>query len=140
MLNALRRGPASIARFSCLSTSNPRGIELPVLCWSRSRTHTPSSSAFRAFTYSLRRGQNAPALVQEVESDLEAETNAQHPQSDKGSQKAVGDGPITRFADLSERGLVCDTVVNTLTKDMGLETMTQVQSMTINETLKGVDV
>lgn len=36
--------------------------------------------------------------------------------------------------------MVCPTVVNTLTQEMGLETMTQVQSLTINETLKGGDV
>ena len=47
---------------------------------------------------------------------------------------------VTRFEELSRHGLVCDTVVKTLTKTMGLETMTPVQSMTMNETLKGDDV
>ena len=36
--------------------------------------------------------------------------------------------------------MVCPTVVKTLVEDMRLETMTQVQSLTINETLKGGDV
>lgn len=140
MLNALRRGPASIARFSRLCISNTRGIESPLLCSSSSRIHTQAPSAFRALSYSLRRRQNASAPAEEVESDLEPEVKAQPPPSDKGIRGAVQNGPVTRFAELSDRGLVCDTVVNTLTRHMGLETMTQVQSMTINEALRGVDV
>lgn len=47
---------------------------------------------------------------------------------------------IKTFAELGERGLVSGTIIDTITKTMGLETMTVVQSMTINETLKGIDV
>lgn len=36
--------------------------------------------------------------------------------------------------------MVSRPVVNTLIQDMGLETMTSVQSLTINESLKGIDV
>ena len=50
------------------------------------------------------------------------------------------DGPVTRFEDLGRRRLVCKTVVDTITKDMGLETMTEVQAKTINATLTGADV
>lgn len=49
-------------------------------------------------------------------------------------------GPVTMFRELVEREMVDGTIVETLIKDMGLETMTPVQSLTINETLKGVDV
>ncbi|KAL8832667.1 MAG: hypothetical protein Q9191_000120 [Dirinaria sp. TL-2023a] len=94
----------------------------------------------RALTYSLRHGSTAPAPAHDVESDLEAELEAQTPPSDKQSPGEAQNGPITRFDDLLDRGLVCDTVVKTLTKDMGLETMTEVQSMTIHEALKGVDL
>ena len=47
--------------------------------------------------------------------------------------------PIASFRELGEQGRVCQTVVDTLTQDMGMENMTDVQRLTINETLKGVD-
>ncbi|KAF7195916.1 ATP-dependent RNA helicase, mitochondrial [Pseudocercospora fuligena] len=48
--------------------------------------------------------------------------------------------PLTKFADLGSSGVLHDNVVRTLTKEMGLETMTEVQTKTINEALKGQDV
>ena len=50
------------------------------------------------------------------------------------------DGPITLFSELAERGLVSQPVVDTIVKDMGIKTMTQVQSLTIEELLKGRDM
>ena len=47
---------------------------------------------------------------------------------------------VTRFEDLATHKMVCSTVVTTLTSSMGLETMSDVQVQTINETLKGGDV
>ena len=49
-------------------------------------------------------------------------------------------GPVVKFQDLAERQIVNERVIQTLTRKMGLETMTPVQSLTINEALKGVDV
>ena len=68
------------------------------------------------------------------------EVDAQRPPPDSQINAQIKSGPVTQFEELSERGLVCRTVVDTLTAKMGLKTMTQVQSMTINETLKGIDV
>lgn len=48
--------------------------------------------------------------------------------------------PITRFDELETRNIVHRNVVSTLTGEMGLETMTEVQTRTINEALKGQDV
>lgn len=48
--------------------------------------------------------------------------------------------PITRFAELETKNIIHPNVVRTLTKEMGLETMTEVQAATINEALKGTDV
>ena len=76
--------------------------------------------------------QHAAARV--VEAEIE-----QTP-SDNQTKEAIQHGPVTKFQELSDRSMVCDTLVKTITRDMGLETMTQVQSMTINETLKGIDV
>ncbi|KAI0914919.1 DEAD-domain-containing protein [Ustulina deusta] len=48
-------------------------------------------------------------------------------------------GLITRFADLSQLG-VNEGLIQALTRGMGYETMTEVQSMAINPALKGVDM
>ena len=48
--------------------------------------------------------------------------------------------PITRFEELEARNIVHPNVVRTLTKRMGLETMTEVQQRTINEALSGKDI
>lgn len=48
-------------------------------------------------------------------------------------------GLINRFEDLARYGLINETVINTITQSMKLETMTAVQSQTINEAAKGID-
>lgn len=56
-------------------------------------------------------------------------------------ESGQGTGPvITKFQELSDRGLVHANVINTLTQSMGLETMTDVQTRTINEATKGTDI
>lgn len=50
------------------------------------------------------------------------------------------DGVVTQFEDLKTRGLVHPNVVDTITKQMKLHTMTDVQTRTINEALSGVDI
>jgi hypothetical protein len=50
------------------------------------------------------------------------------------------DNYITEFADLETNGQVSPVLVNTITRNMGLKTMTPVQSKTINEALEGVDL
>ena len=76
----------------------------------------------------------------EVEEEIEDGVHSQQPPTDAQIDESTKLSPVTTFKELSERGMVCDTVVNTITQRMGLETMTQVQSLTINETLKGIDV
>lgn len=47
---------------------------------------------------------------------------------------------ITKFQDLADKGLVNPAIIDEITKGMGHHTMTDVQSLTIDETLKGTDV
>lgn len=49
-------------------------------------------------------------------------------------------GPATKFQELLDRGLVNEAIIKPITEGMGHSTMTPVQMMTINETLKGIDV
>lgn len=47
---------------------------------------------------------------------------------------------LTEFADLASHGLVDKKIIDQITRFMKIKTMTDVQSMTINETLQGDDV
>jgi len=47
---------------------------------------------------------------------------------------------VTTFTELKTRGLVHPNVIDVITKKMRLETMTDVQTRTINEALSGVDI
>ncbi|KAB8299314.1 hypothetical protein EYC80_001389 [Monilinia laxa] len=47
---------------------------------------------------------------------------------------------INRFDELTKYGLVHPNVVNEITETMKLETMTEVQTMTINQALQGTDI
>lgn len=58
----------------------------------------------------------------------------------EAEESIAEDGPVTEFKELAARGLVHPNVVNTITRQMRLTTMTDVQSRTINEALSGVDV
>ena len=147
MLNVLRRGPASAATatslFStslcsqCIRTVRPRAVR-------QSIAPLPYLSITRAFGASSQWQRTATAHAtyedEAVEGELEQEVHAQRPPSDGQINQASQRGEVTKFKELAERGLVCPTVVNTITRDMGLETMTQVQSLTINKSLKGTDM
>ena len=71
---------------------------------------------------------------------MEDEVRPGRPTSDAQIKNVADVGTLTRFQELSDHGLVHDNVIKVLTKEMGLETMTQVQSMTISEALKGTDM
>jgi ATP-dependent RNA helicase MSS116, mitochondrial len=58
----------------------------------------------------------------------------------EATAEATAPEPITRFKELATKGLVHPNIINTITQRMKLETMTDVQTRTINEALSGVDV
>lgn len=47
---------------------------------------------------------------------------------------------VTKFQDLIDNNMVHPNVVEQITKKMGHQTMTDVQSMTINQGLQGTDM
>lgn len=102
-------------------------------------TRILSTRSIRAISTTPQWSQRALASREE-EYEVEEQVDAQQPPSDSQIDEATQSGLVTRFEDLGTRNLVCQTIVNSLTQDMGLETMTQVQSLTIDETLKGIDV
>jgi len=53
---------------------------------------------------------------------------------------SAASGPVATFPDLETRGLVDPVIVDNITRGMGFTSMTEVQSKTINEALKGTDM
>ena len=69
-----------------------------------------------------------------------AQNSARPYETTSHSNPSTIKSPLTKFQELADQKLVCKTVIDTITNDMNIETMTEVQSMTIKETLKGIDV
>ncbi|KAL2042361.1 hypothetical protein N7G274_004850 [Stereocaulon virgatum] len=145
MLNIVRRGPASSATFifsrsfssKCIKGARPWDVQQ---CVARN-SHLNAIRPFGTATQ-WRRSATAAAKYEDqaIEAEIEQEVGAEEPPPDTQIKRPVNYGPVTEFQELAHRGMVSDTVVRTLTRDMGLKTMTTVQSLTINETLKGIDV
>ncbi|KAF2758471.1 DEAD-domain-containing protein [Pseudovirgaria hyperparasitica] len=120
MLGTFRRCPASIAR--TLSLCPQRAVRVVpsfsqnAACLRATSIQTPSRIAsFHSFT--------------RLQQQAEAQETEKEPQQ-----------YITRFEDLGTGGLVHPNLVKAITSDMKLETMTEVQSKSINAAISGVDV
>ena len=140
MLNAARLRPVSIAK-SLLSRSISSRCAKFITFRNQLQvaSRTLPTQSLRAISTTPQWGQRALAS-REVEEAEREHVDTQRPPLDSRIDEAIQHGPVTKFKDLMTRNLVCKTVVDTLTEYMGLDTMTQVQSLTIKETLKGIDV
>lgn len=123
MLAALRRCSASVPRTiasTSARSSIPRSQVARALRSSQSIQTLPS----RSFSSTIRwQQQEAYAAAPEVTEATE--TGAEH--------------AITRFQELADRQLIHPNVINAITNS-GIETMTDVQSATINQALHGTDM
>jgi ATP-dependent RNA helicase MSS116 len=123
MLGAVRRGPALA---QALRACAPRSIlsvraTAPLARWQRPSAPIAALQV-RSFRLSATLRDAGSATAQELE------------------QAPENEGPLTEFQQLADRGLVSPSLIFSITKKMNITTMTEVQRMTINETLKGVDV
>ena len=139
---AIRRGPASIKAKPYTFVSIFFKTFRP--SYLRPANGSTGPLLYRSFkTFPACRQQAAAAVFSEeqsIEDEIKQEVDAPRPRADYQINAEVHQEPVTKFRELAERGLVCQTVVDTLTRDMGLVNMTEVQSLTINQTLKGIDV
>ena len=140
MFVAVRRGPASIVA-KCLQL--PSASSIPSSNVTRSLKH-PHFLLRLSSVPALRALSTASSWRQEAAAQASQYNRTGGAVDDGSTQKApraeAQYGPVTRFAELGERNMVSPTIVRTITQDMKLETMTHVQVLTINETLKGIDV
>ena len=145
MLNIVRRGPASTVTSllfrsissRCIRTTQTRDVQQ---CISRAAYEISA----RPFGTSTKWRQVAAAATahedEAVQSEVEQGFSLNEPPSNAQTKRPTNHGLVTKFKELAERGMVSGTVIDTLTRQMGLETMTHVQTLTINEILKGHDV
>jgi ATP-dependent RNA helicase MSS116 len=119
MFGAVRRCPTTLARN--LASISTRALRTPI-------PHT--SSVLRIPLQSARLGNASFAGFHNSAARWQQEAQ----------QTIEEDGPVTEFRDLATRGLVHPNLINTITKQMKLTTMTDVQIRTINEALSGVDI
>ncbi|TVY82522.1 ATP-dependent RNA helicase, partial [Lachnellula suecica] len=124
MFSACRRGPASISRVFRAAASTAR---------------IPST---RPSTLSLSIRSTAHPALEARWLHVSSRLRNQAVAYDDGG--AVGDGKefpvINKFHELLDHELVHPNVVNAITKGMGHETMTDVQTLTINQSLQGTDI
>ena len=136
MLNIVRRGPASTIPsllfrsipLRCIRTTQARDLQQ---CIPRGTY----AIAPRPFGTSTKWKQFAAAAAAHEDEAIQSEVSP-----DAQTRQPTNYGPVTQFKELAERGMVSETVIDTITRQMGLETMTHVQALTINEILKGQDV
>ncbi|KFY87637.1 hypothetical protein V498_07075 [Pseudogymnoascus sp. VKM F-4517 (FW-2822)] len=129
MLNVCRRGAASLCRvaqsssrsalpFSRTSVFASKSIQIP---------KTAIASRFLHAQPATRYYHNDQEQVFDPKDDIIARSNEDIE-------------IITRFQDLADKGHVHPAIIKEITDTMGHETMTDVQQLTIAETLKGTDV
>src|SRR5256885_13869045 len=132
MLSVCRRIPTSLGKAlrvlpsTSISSSSIR-LSSPFLLRDACRA-TVAARQFHKASRSLQQAQEAQALQEEEFDSGSHEEEARH------------DGPITNFQQLADQGLVNKYIIRNITENLKLRIMTEVQSMTIKETLKGVDV
>ena len=139
MITAAQRGHASIARCLRLPLSTSSISSNLALSWKNTYSiarleYTPVSRAFSTASQWRQEAAIRDQRYQQI-GDSGAEESPQ-----KSPRPQAQYGPVTKFAELGERNMVCQSIVDRITQEMQLETMTHVQSLTINETLKGIDV
>ncbi|KAF4630970.1 hypothetical protein G7Y89_g7166 [Cudoniella acicularis] len=125
MFNACRRGPASISRVFRGTTTTIRipSTRPSILSLAGQKSVKPALEARWLHVSSQLRNQAVAERIQEGEVGGRKE----HP-------------TITKFDQLLEHDLVHPNIVHSITKGMGHHTMTDVQTMTINQGLQGTDI
>ncbi|KAJ9286023.1 putative ATP-dependent RNA helicase mss116, mitochondrial [Paecilomyces variotii] len=126
MLGAVRRQGLAQALRACAPRSISVRATPQVLRWQR-----PSAATFPFASRSI---YSSPSL-RNAASGSGAAAQAQVEEPFEQTQDR-----ITEFEDLAARQLVSPKIIDNITKGMNIKTMTEVQSLTINETLKGDDV
>ncbi|KAH7135707.1 ATP-dependent RNA helicase mss116 mitochondrial precursor [Dendryphion nanum] len=122
MFGALRRCPASLPKNAAILVSFPRTLRVP---------HYQTATAIKSF---------APRLNNSAIATFHSNTKWQQVAAAEHATEPAQQELVTEFSDLATRKLVHPNIINVITKQMKIDTMTEVQTRTINEGLSGTDV
>jgi ATP-dependent RNA helicase MSS116 len=130
MFNVCRRGPASISKafrvatpLSRIPSTRPSTLSLSV--------QSPARPVVEARWLHV-----SSALMNQAA----AARSAQRFADDGSIEQPASFREITKFQELVEQDMVHPNVIDEITQGMGHHTMTEVQTMTINQGLQGTDV
>jgi ATP-dependent RNA helicase MSS116 len=130
MFSACRRGPASISKILTRASSN-------ILRIPSTRPSTLSISQATAKTLQEARLIHISSKLRAAYQSTNAREYAEETQQTQQQDELE---PITQFAQLKELNMVHPNVINVITREMKIETMTEVQSATIHQGLQGSDM
>lgn len=111
----------------------------------RTLSSLPSSS-LASSSHSIRQNvcrpslRGTPLVIRSIHQSSRLRQEAQAVVDEDVELHKTPQGPLTRFEELETRGSIHRNVIQTIVKDMGLTTMTEVQTKTINEALRGDDI
>ncbi|KAI0022700.1 DEAD-domain-containing protein [Xylariomycetidae sp. FL0641] len=123
ILRQARLAPVARRQFSLLSSRHLRVPSLAASAGQRSSHATSWSSPLKQIAVRLYSAETAQEVRENRDEEFASPPSA----------------PVSRFPDLSQLG-VHPSIVDALAKGMGYDAMTEVQSLTINPALKGVDL
>lgn len=143
--SSLRRQSPALLRLTSISIrtltysppSSKTAIVRPAPLKTAVLSSSPAQRRFFAVSAYLRDEANAAA---EATVDLDPPAG-EYSHSGRGHLHHFKDeGPITRFQQLADRGLVDASLIHSITKGLGYDEMTKVQQKTILETVNGENV
>lgn len=122
MFGALRRCPTYLSRGAGLLASSSSAIRTPIY---------QSKNGFQALN---------PLLAKSTIASYHQSTKWQQVAAAQQVAEPVQQDVITEFAELSRRKLVHPNIIDVITRQMKISSMTEVQTRTINEGLNGTDM
>lgn len=141
MYNVCRRGPTSICRILRTTPSLHRPIaRSSTFALSAPKVSTSTISPRFLHIISATQQRHGVGFARSTQYEDRYERQDERPEDNAEKATIVDDGPQhTKFQELADGGLVHKSVIREITERMGHHTMTPVQTLTVNQALKGVD-
>jgi ATP-dependent RNA helicase MSS116 len=131
MFNVSRRGTASLLRFAQQSSAFAPVLRTPTFSLAQATAARPAILARYLHISSPARSIDASArFSDEAYEPEELQVGVPLPEGEI----------ITKFQHLADKGHVHHAIITEITQGMGHHTMTEVQSLTIDESLRGTDM
>jgi ATP-dependent RNA helicase MSS116 len=130
MFNVCRRGPASISKVFLAATPITRTPS------TRPSTLSLSAQSFTRPAIEARWLHVSSVLMNQAT----AVRSTQRFAEDGSIEQPASFKEITKFHELVSKNMVHPNIINEITQGMGHHTMTEVQTMTINQGLQGTDM